>query len=152
MMDWVYSGLGLLILLLAGDSLVKGAVNLSLRLGVPALIVSLTIVGDDSDDAIAFDVPGTPGADEVRRLMLTSGLWPSLRARPFGHVPDPQAEPRALLVTAIDSEPLAPDPARVIAAQAQAFARGLDALFEVFTSAEEARDSFAAEDSTAGIP
>ena len=43
-MPWVMSGLGLLILLLAGDSLVKGAVNLSLRLGVPALIVSLTIV------------------------------------------------------------------------------------------------------------
>jgi len=43
-MDWVYVGLGLVILLLAGDVLVKGAVNLSLRLGVPALIVSLTIV------------------------------------------------------------------------------------------------------------
>nr|WP_076448757.1 calcium/sodium antiporter [Roseivivax lentus] len=36
--------LGLAILLLAGDALVKGAVNLALRLGVPALIVSLTIV------------------------------------------------------------------------------------------------------------
>ena len=35
---------GLVMLLLAGDSLVKGAVNLSLRLGIPALIVSLTIV------------------------------------------------------------------------------------------------------------
>ncbi|NDW43840.1 calcium/sodium antiporter [Ruegeria sp. PrR005] len=44
MMAWVLSGLGLLILLLAGDALVRGAVNLSLRLGVPALIVSLTIV------------------------------------------------------------------------------------------------------------
>ena len=44
MMAWILSGLGLLILLLAGDALVKGAVNLSLRLGVPALIVSLTIV------------------------------------------------------------------------------------------------------------
>lgn len=44
MMPWLLSGLGLLILLLAGDALVKGAVNLSLRLGVPALIVSLTIV------------------------------------------------------------------------------------------------------------
>lgn len=44
MMVWLYAGLGLLILLLAGDSLVKGAVNLSLRVGVPALIVSLTIV------------------------------------------------------------------------------------------------------------
>lgn len=43
-MPWLLSGLGLLILLLAGDALVKGAVNLSLRIGVPALIVSLTIV------------------------------------------------------------------------------------------------------------
>ena len=44
MMPWLMSGLGLVILLLAGDALVRGAVNLSLRLGVPALIVSLTIV------------------------------------------------------------------------------------------------------------
>lgn len=44
MMPWLYCGLGLVILLLAGDALVRGAVNLSLRLGVPALIVSLTIV------------------------------------------------------------------------------------------------------------
>lgn len=44
MMPWLWSALGLIILLLAGDALVRGAVNLSLRLGVPALIVSLTIV------------------------------------------------------------------------------------------------------------
>ena len=44
MMPWLLSGLGLVILLLAGDALVKGAVNLSLRIGIPALIVSLTIV------------------------------------------------------------------------------------------------------------
>lgn len=43
-MVWLLCGLGLLILLLAGDALVRGAVNLSLRLGVPAMIVSLTIV------------------------------------------------------------------------------------------------------------
>jgi len=42
--DFVIAGLALVILLLAGDVLVRGAVNLSLRLGVPALIVSLTIV------------------------------------------------------------------------------------------------------------
>ena len=44
MIVWLLAGLGLLILLLAGDALVKGAVNLSLRVGIPALIVSLTIV------------------------------------------------------------------------------------------------------------
>lgn len=42
--DWLNVALGLTILLLAGDVLVKGAVNLALRLGIPALIVSLTIV------------------------------------------------------------------------------------------------------------
>jgi len=42
--EFAYAGLGLVILLLAGDVLVKGAVNLSLRLGIPALIVSLTVV------------------------------------------------------------------------------------------------------------
>lgn len=43
-MVFAYAALGLVILLLAGDALVKGAVNLSLRVGIPALIVSLTIV------------------------------------------------------------------------------------------------------------
>ena len=43
-MDWLLACLGLTILLLAGDSLVRGAVNLALRVGIPALIVSLTIV------------------------------------------------------------------------------------------------------------
>jgi cation:H+ antiporter len=66
MMPWLMSGLGLLILLLAGDSLVKGAVNLSLRLGVPALIVSLTVVAFGTSapellvsvQAILTDAPG----------------------------------------------------------------------------------------------
>ncbi|MGB1235902.1 MAG: calcium/sodium antiporter [Planktomarina sp.] len=44
MMTWMLVALGLIILVLAGDLLVKGAVNLALRLGVPALLVSLTIV------------------------------------------------------------------------------------------------------------
>lgn len=44
MLDWIYVALGLVLLLLAGDSLVRGAVNMSLRVGIPALIVSLTIV------------------------------------------------------------------------------------------------------------
>ena len=65
-MDWLYVGIGLVLLLLAGDSLVKGAVNLSLRLGVPALIVSLTIVAFGTSapellisiEAIRDGVPG----------------------------------------------------------------------------------------------
>ncbi|MFT4715962.1 MAG: cation:H+ antiporter, partial [Paracoccaceae bacterium] len=43
-MEILLAATGLIILLLAGDALVRGAVNLGLRLGIPALIVSLTIV------------------------------------------------------------------------------------------------------------
>lgn len=64
--DLLYAALGLVILLLAGDSLVKGAVNLALRLGIPALIVSLTVVAFGTSapellisvQAILRDVPG----------------------------------------------------------------------------------------------
>lgn len=41
---WAQVLLGLVILLLAGDVLVRGAVNIALRLGISALIVSLTVV------------------------------------------------------------------------------------------------------------
>jgi len=43
-LDLLSAVLGLGMLLAAGDVLVRGAVSLSLRLGVPALIVSLTVV------------------------------------------------------------------------------------------------------------
>ncbi|MDF0597784.1 calcium/sodium antiporter [Psychromarinibacter halotolerans] len=43
-MDYLLAAAGLVILLVAGDLLVRGAVNLALRLGIPALIVSLTVV------------------------------------------------------------------------------------------------------------
>ncbi|MGM0586002.1 MAG: calcium/sodium antiporter [Pseudomonadota bacterium] len=44
MMDLVVAVVGLAILLGAGDALVRGAVALSLRAGIPALLVSLTVV------------------------------------------------------------------------------------------------------------
>ena len=44
-MEWLLVGSGLVVLLGAGDCLVRGAVNLALRLGVAPLIVGLTIVG-----------------------------------------------------------------------------------------------------------
>lgn len=64
--DLLWASLGLVILLLAGDALVRGAVNMSIRLGVPALIVSLTIVafGTSAPElliAISAILDGAPG-------------------------------------------------------------------------------------------
>lgn len=60
------AGLGMVILLFAGDFLVRGAVNLSLRLGIPALLVSLTVVafGTSAPElliAVKAVLDGVPG-------------------------------------------------------------------------------------------
>jgi cation:H+ antiporter len=44
MMDWILVGFGLILLLVGGDTLVRGAVALAAKLGIPTLIVSLTVV------------------------------------------------------------------------------------------------------------
>ncbi len=68
------------------------------------------------------------GGAELRAALLRSGLWQALRQRPFGKVPASDAEPRALFVTAMDSEPLAPPPLAVLAGREEAFRCGLAAL------------------------
>lgn len=90
-MDWLIASLGLVILLLAGDSLVRGAVNLSLRVGIPALIVSLTIVafGTSAPElliAIRAVTDGAPGiamgnvvGSNTANVLLVLGL-PALLA------------------------------------------------------------------------
>jgi cation:H+ antiporter len=66
LMDVVYVVVGLVLLVLAGDALVRGSVNLSLRLGIPPLIVGLTVVAFGTSapellvsvQAIMNDAPG----------------------------------------------------------------------------------------------
>jgi Na+-transporting NADH:ubiquinone oxidoreductase subunit A len=64
-------------------------------------------------------------ADEVRRVLVESGFWNSLRSRPFGRIPQPDAKPNSIFVTAMDTNPLALNPAMVIAEDNDAFLTGL---------------------------
>jgi Na+-transporting NADH:ubiquinone oxidoreductase subunit A len=66
--------------------------------------------------------------DAVRDQLVASGLWTALRTRPFAKVPDPNAIPRALFVTAIDTNPLAPNPEVVLAEAGLEFSAGLRVL------------------------
>jgi cation:H+ antiporter len=66
-MDLVLTVIGLAALVGAGDSLVRGAVALSLRLGVPALIVSLTVVafGTSAPELLVGIEAALSGADGI---------------------------------------------------------------------------------------
>jgi Na+-transporting NADH:ubiquinone oxidoreductase subunit A len=66
--------------------------------------------------------------ETVQQSLVDSGLWTAIRRRPFGKVPAVGTTPYALFVTAIDTNPLAADPAVVIATKPTEFVAGLQAL------------------------
>ena len=70
----------------------------------------------------------TLDAAQVRDNLQRSGLWTALRTRPFSKIPAVDATAAAIFVTAIDTHPLAADPAPIIDAHAADFRRGLMAL------------------------
>lgn len=93
-------------------------------------ILQSVVIDLDGDDAVEFarcDTGRFDGldGDEVRENLLASGLWTAFRTRPFSKIPAPAASPRAIFVTAVDTNPLAADPAAVIATDPGAFRLGL---------------------------
>ncbi|RIZ69596.1 MAG: Na(+)-translocating NADH-quinone reductase subunit A [Methylococcales bacterium] len=64
-------------------------------------------------------------AEQVKENLVASGLWTTLRTRPYGKVPAIDSKPSSIFVTAIDTRPLAGDPAVVINDRANDFANGL---------------------------
>ncbi|MEO0371381.1 MAG: Na(+)-translocating NADH-quinone reductase subunit A [Pseudomonadota bacterium] len=62
------------------------------------------------------------------KKLCASGLWTSFRTRPYSKVPEADATTDAIFVTAMDTEPLAADPAQIIAGAAEEFEAGLAAI------------------------
>jgi Na+-transporting NADH:ubiquinone oxidoreductase subunit A len=96
-------------------------------------VLQSVVVELDGDDAIEFaaytDAQLASLTDEqVRGNLQQSGMWAALRTRPFSKVPAVDSVPSSIFVTAIDTHPLAADPAVVIAEAAADFNRGLRVL------------------------
>ncbi len=70
----------------------------------------------------------TLSAAGTRALLLESGLWSSFLTRPYGRIPDPDQVPRAIFVTAIDTNPLSADVFTVVGPCLDQFRRGIEAL------------------------
>jgi Na+-transporting NADH:ubiquinone oxidoreductase subunit A len=67
-------------------------------------------------------------AESVRALLIESGLWTTLRARPMSQVPGIESDCNALFVTAIDTNPLAVDVNLALKGKLDDFREGLRAI------------------------
>jgi len=106
----------------APGSGVVSAINRGERRVLNSVVIEL-----DGDDAETWSTDDT----DIRKTLCESGLWTTLRTRPFGKIPQPDTTPNSIFVTAINTNPLAGDPSRVIGEDPEAFLAGLRVISQL---------------------
>ncbi len=107
---------------------VVSAINRGAKRALLSIVIDID--GDESETFRACDQAGIAALsrDDVVENLVRSGLWPALRTRPFSRVPETGAEPHSIFVTAMDTNPLAADPAVILGDYEKQFSAGLDVL------------------------
>ncbi|MEM7520566.1 MAG: Na(+)-translocating NADH-quinone reductase subunit A [Pseudomonadota bacterium] len=102
----------------------------SINRGARRKLISVEIqVQDDAAEPVNFsDIGGDSTRAALVEKLCAAGLWPAFRTRPYSKVPALDAEPIAIYVTAMDTEPLAADPTLAINEEPEAFAKGMAAI------------------------
>jgi Na+-transporting NADH:ubiquinone oxidoreductase subunit A len=104
------------------------AINRGARRVLQSVVID--VQGDDAEDFGSLDRNAAEALEPaaVRDRLIQSGQWTALRTRPYSKVPAIDADASAIFITAMDSHPLAPDPALIIAEQGEAFVLGQELL------------------------
>jgi Na+-transporting NADH:ubiquinone oxidoreductase subunit A len=104
------------------------AVNRGERRLFQSLVIDVD--GDKAEKFKSYSAAKLAGLDraEVVDNLVNSGQWVALRTRPYSKVPAVDSVPASIFVTAMDTNPLAADPAVIIAPRSQDFIDGLTVL------------------------
>ncbi len=110
------------------------AVNRGAKRALQSVVVELDS-GERSGqgDHVSFSAhtgqhPSGLTREQVKGLLLESGLWTALRGRPYGRVAEPGAVPKSIFVTAMSTDPLGLDVSRALEGRESDFERGLAAV------------------------
>ncbi|CAM4012841.1 Na(+)-translocating NADH-quinone reductase subunit A [Vreelandella rituensis] len=110
-----------------------GGEVVAINRGEKRKLLSVVIKVDESEEAVTFTTHGRNALESLERQtvvdqLVESGLWTALRTRPFSRTPAIDSAPADIFVTAMDTNPLCPDPALIINENAEAFEDGLKVL------------------------
>lgn len=107
-----------------GAGVVK-AINRGAKRALQSVVVELQGNAEESFAKYEESRLSDLTAEQVKENLLASGLWASMRTRPYGKIPAIDSTPHSIFVTAIDTSPLAADPTVIIKARGNDFANGL---------------------------
>ncbi len=110
------------------------AINRGAKRKFESIVIDL-----EGDDYVRFCEPkdsmsGELDSEEIRSILIESGLWYSFRTRPYGKVPTIASTPAAVFITAIDTQPLAADPVIIVEEYSKEFQYGLEILGNLIES------------------
>lgn len=108
---------------------VSGTVTEVVR-GDKRKLLEIRITNDKRQEAVRFEAVSAEKAsrEQVRDLMLQSGLWACLKQRPYGILANPDQEPKAIFVSGFNSAPLAANLDFIAKEELQALQAGINAL------------------------
>ncbi len=66
--------------------------------------------------------------EEIRKQLIDSGMWTSFRTRPYSKIPNINSLPANLFISALDTQPLSPNPKFIINLKIESFNFGLKVL------------------------
>ena len=95
--------------------------------GAKRKILEVKILADTEVRYKSF-TPKAGSADEVKASMMESGLWAFVQQRPYDVVANPNKSPKAIVISAFNSEPLAGDLDFILHGREADFQAGVDAL------------------------
>jgi Na+-transporting NADH:ubiquinone oxidoreductase subunit A len=91
-------------------------------------ILAVIILADSQQEYRKF-TSGTPAnREDAINWLLESGAWSLVESRPYGRIANPDAEPKAVFVNGMATEPLAVAPAVALAGREEDFAIGLQVV------------------------
>ncbi|WP_447880922.1 Na(+)-translocating NADH-quinone reductase subunit A [Serratia fonticola] len=106
------------------------AINRGERRMLQSVVIDIDNGGEEQVELAYYQQADLPMLErqQVESDLIASGLWTALRTRPFSRTPRPGTSPRAIFVSAIDTQPLAADPLVIINEQLAVFNAGLTVL------------------------
>lgn len=111
---------------------VSGVVT-SVERGARRKVLSITVEAVQEQDYEEFGKEDVSKMDavSVKAALLKSGMFAFIKQRPYDIVADPTVAPRAIFVSAFDTNPLAPDFELALKGEEANFQTGLDALAKI---------------------
>ncbi len=93
-------------------------------------IMEIQITADNEDEYIDFGAndPNELKREEIIEKLLKSGLWATIRQRPYSVIARPTDKPRDIFISAFSTVPLAADQDFIVNGQESTFQTGLNTL------------------------